>query len=126
MRNAIAVALALLALTAWASDKVVASLTIGTGAAVSTASPTTGSATWLQGGMVWLQCDQDVYATWDTPAGSSTPTVATSAAQRINFTSNNDPYPIYLGNNEKHISVLAVSAAGTCKFIVSPHRRKPQ
>lgn len=116
---------ALISTSALAGEKVVATLTIGTGAAASSAALTTGTADWVQGGVVLVQCDQDVYISWDTATGTRTVTAATSSMQRINFSSNNDPYIIYLGVNDKDISVLAVSAAGTCKFIKTPFRRKP-
>ena len=116
---------ALISTSALAGEKVVATLTIGTGAATSSAALTTGTADWSKGGIVLLQCDQDVYISWDTVVCTTTVTVATSAMQRINFSSNNDPYIIYLGVNDKDVSVLAVSSAGTCKFIKTPFRRKP-
>jgi hypothetical protein len=115
----------LLSTSAFAGEKVVATLTTATGAPASTATPTTGTASWAQGGVVLLQCTTDTFVSWDTPAGSTTVTPATNAMQLIAFSSNSDPYIIYLGNNDKHISVLAATAAGTCKFILSPFRRKP-
>lgn len=116
---------ALVATSSFAGEKVVATLTTATGSAASSASPTTGTADWAQGGVVLLQCTTDVFVSWDTPAGSTTVSAATSSSQLIAFSSNSDPYIIYLGNNDKHVSVLAATAAGTCKFIKSPFRRKP-
>jgi hypothetical protein len=125
MKNLV-LALALsLASVSMAGETVVATLTIGTGAATVTTALTTGTAAWVQGGLVLLQCDQNVFISWTTPAGQTVVTTATSAMQRIDFTSNSDPYIIYLSNNDRHISLLSVSAAGTCKFITSPFRRKP-
>lgn len=116
---------ALIAAPSFAGEKVVATLTTATGSAASTVSLTTGSADWIQGGVVLLQCTTDTYVSWDTPSGSTTVTAATSSSQLIAFSSNSDPFILYLGVNDKHISVLAATAAGTCKFIKSPFRRKP-
>ena len=112
----------LIALPASAAEKVVCTLTTGTGAAVSTASCTTGSATWLQGSYVLMQCTTDVYVSSTTPTGTTTVTPATSSMELVDFTNNKDKVGIPLGTNELHISVLAVSSAGTCKFM--PTNRK--
>lgn len=116
---------ALLSTSAFAGEKVVATLTTATGAAAVTTALTTGTADWAQGGVVLLQCTTDTYVSWDTPNNSTTVSAATSSSQLIAFSSNSDPFILYLGNNDKHISVLAATAAGTCKFIKSPFRRKP-
>lgn len=81
-----------------------------------------GTCSWNKGSTVLVQCDQDVYI--DTTTTGQVAGTATSFDQRINFSANNDPYPIYLDANDQNISCLAVSTAGTCKFITTK-RAKP-
>lgn len=111
---------------AGAAENVVCTLTTSAVAA-NTSAPTSGVCSWQQGSLVLMQCDQDVYFNANTGPGATLPTAATASSQRINFAtgSNFDPYIIYLGTSDKHVSVLQVSVGGTCKFIVSPFRRKP-
>ena len=106
------------ALVAHAAEPIVCSVAIATGAASSTASPTTGSCSWVKGATVLMQCDQNVY--FDSTSGGT----ATSADMRADFTSTSDPVPVYLDAYDKDISLLAVSASGTCKFAITK-RRKP-
>jgi hypothetical protein len=78
-----------------------------------------------------MQCTTDVYIDSSSLVDVSAPldggvigtAVATSADQRVDFSSNSDPYPIYLGVNDQHVSVLAVSSAGSCKFMKTQRRR---
>lgn len=109
---------AFLAFAVWASEPVVCSVAIGTGAATTTSAPTTGACTWAKGATVMLACDQKVYI--DSTLGGT----ATSADQVIDFASNADPYLIHLDNADQHISLLAATTAGTCKFMTTK-RRKP-
>lgn len=114
---------ALVSAQAFASDPVVCTLTTATGAAASTASCTTGSATWTKGGNVLMQCTTDVYISSTTPSGSTTVTAATSSSEFVDFTNAKDKVAIPLNNNDFHISVLAVSSAGTCKFMTTARKK---
>jgi hypothetical protein len=69
-----------------------------------------------------LQCDQDVYV--DSSTSNNTAGTATSFDQRINFSANNDPYPLYLDAPDQNISILGVSTAGVCK-VMTTKRPKP-
>jgi hypothetical protein len=134
----IAVAFAAFALSAWAAEPVVCTLTTSTSTAAQTKMPTTGTCSWGQGANVLMQCTTDVYINTQghTPSGvvnhlgawyydgGVEGSAATSSDQRVDFTSNTDPYPIYLDNGDQHISVLAVTSAGTCKFMTTK-RPKP-
>lgn len=115
---------ALIAAPAFAGDQVVCTLTTATGAAASTAACTSGSATWNAGGTVLMQCTTDVYVSSTTSRFGGTVTAATSSMELVDFTNNKDKVMILLNNNDKHISVLAVTAAGTCKFMTTT-RKKP-
>lgn len=92
------------------------SVTFTAGAAGTTASPSAGTCSWTKGSTVIMQCDQDVYF--------NTQTTATNVDFQVKFTSNADPYIVYLGAGKTNISVLGVTASGTCKFS-SSMRRKP-
>ena len=109
---------------ALAAEPVVCSVSIGTGAATITSSPTSGTCTWASGSTVLMACDQLVYVNSTSPTKTGVPTTATSADQLLDFASNKDPYPIYLDAYDKHISMLAATTAGTCKFMTTK-RRKP-
>lgn len=109
---------------ALASESVVCTLTTATGAAASTASCTTGSATWTAGSQVLMQCTTDVYVSSTTSVFGGTVTAATSSMEMVDFTNNKDKVMILLDKNDLHVSVLAVSTAGTCKFMKTP-RKKP-
>ena len=91
------------------------SVTFTSASAGTTASPTSGTCLWLPGATVLMQCDQDVYF-------SQTGT-ATSTDFKVAFTSNSDPYIVYLSPNQKVITFLGVSASGTCKFGASSVRK---
>lgn len=97
-----------------AAEPVVCSISVNT----STATSTSGTCSWPAGSTVMLQCDVDVFI--DSTKGAT----ATSADQRINFTSNNDPYLVYLDAGDQHISILSIGSSGTCKFMRTL-RRKP-
>lgn len=116
---------AILATPAFASEAVVCTLTTATGAAASTASCTTGSATWTQGSVVLMQCTTDVYISSTTSVYGGTVTAATSSAELVDFTNNKDKVMILLDKNDFHISVLAATSAGSCKFMKT-QRKKPQ
>lgn len=116
--------LALLALPAFASEPVVCTLTTATGAAASTASCTSGSATWTTGSQVLMQCTTDVYMSSTTSTYGGTVTAATSSMELVDFTNNKDKVMILLNKNDLHISVLAATSAGTCKFMIT-QRKKP-
>jgi hypothetical protein len=95
------------------------SVTFTTGAAGTTASPSSGTCNWVRGSTLLMQCDQDVYF-------SSTAT-ATANDFQVKFSINPDPYIIYqldTSNLQKDVSVLGVTASGTCKF-AKTNRRKP-
>lgn len=114
----------LCASAAFASEPVVCTLTTGTGAAVTTAACTTGSATWARGSAVLMQCTTDVYVSSTTTVFGGTVTAATSSMELVDFTANKDKVMIILDKNDLHISVLAATAAGSCKFMVT-QRKKP-
>ena len=119
-----------------AADSVVCAVTTSTSAAATTALPATGTCSWVKGSVILMQCTTDVYidtglvrdvinpdAGSSNPDGGTTGGVATSADQRVDFTANTDPYPIYLGDGDHHVSVLAVTSAGSCKFMKTQRRR---
>lgn len=116
---------ALLSLPAFASEAVVCTLTTATGAAATTASCTTGSATWTQGSVVLMQCTTDVYISSTTSVYGGTVTAATSSMELVDFTNNKDKVMILLDKRDFHISVLAATSAGSCKFMKT-QRKKPQ
>lgn len=116
-----------------AADNVVCTVTTSTSTAATTALPAGGAGTcnWSKGSVILMQCTTDVYVDSqqliDVPppldGGVQGTSVATSADQRVDFTSNSDPYIIYLGDKDQHVSVLAVSAAGSCKFMKTQRAR---
>ena len=117
---------------ALAAEPVVCTVTTSTSTAATTGTCATGTDTpWTKGSVVLMQCTTDVYIDFNGLGDVSSPfdggvvgsAVATSADQRVDFSSNSDPYIIYLGNNDKHVSVLAVSAAGSCKFMKTQRAR---
>jgi len=124
-------------LVAWASEPVVCAYGVGTSTAIHThkaacdpgdggsvvCTPDAGgTCTWNKGSTVMLQCDQDVYV--DSSTSNNTAGTATSFDQRINFSANNDPYPLYLDAPDQNISILGVSTAGVCK-VMTTKRPKP-
>jgi hypothetical protein len=115
----------LCASAAFASEPVVCTLTTGTGAATSTTGGcTTGSVTWKNGSAVLMQCTTDVYVSSTTTQFGGTVTAATSSMELVDFTVNKDKVFIILNKNDLHISVLAATAAGSCKFMIT-QRKKP-
>lgn len=108
-----------LAVRAWASEPVVCTITTS-GTSANTSSPTSGTCTWDYGATVLVACDQDIYidSTATGKKGAPAPT-ASSADQYIGFVANRDPYPVYLNDNDKHIAVIQVTTAGTCKFMTT-------
>jgi hypothetical protein len=123
MRNFFAV-IALLAVCSppvvEAAEPVVCSITTD-GTSKTTASPTSGSCTWVAGSTVLVSCDQDVYI--DSTTSSNVAPTASSADQKLVFTTNQDPVPVYLEPRDKVIAVTQVSAPGTCKFMTVGTRR---
>lgn len=119
MRNLLAF-IFLLALSAAAAEPVVCTITTD-GTSKTTASPTTGTCSWVAGSTVLVQCDQDVYLD-STTVGVTAPT-ASSADTLYSFSSNKDPIPVYLEPRDKVIAVTQVSVAGTCKFSTISTRR---
>lgn len=119
MRNLFVVAL-LFALSVPAAEPVVCTITTAV-AAVPTNTPTTGTCTWVAGSTVLVSCDQDIYL--DSTTVGVTPPVASSADQKLVFTSNQDPVPVYLEPRDKIISVIWVTVTGTCKFMTVSTRR---
>lgn len=113
-----------LSFPAFAAETVVCTLTTATGAAASTASCTVGSATWIKGAYVLMQCTTDVYVSSTTATGTVVVTPATSSMELVDFTNNKDKVGIPLGTSEQHISVLAATAAGSCKFMLT-NRKNP-
>lgn len=103
-----------------AGDDRQCSVTFTTGAAGTTASPSSGTCSWVAGATVLMQCDQAVYYT-----ASGTATATDFIAD---FVANKDQVILYLNSSpnetQKNISVLGVSASGTCKF-AKTNRRKP-
>lgn len=110
---------------AWSAEKVVCSVTYTTGAAGVTSSPASGTCSWSPGGAVLVQCSSDVYGSWAVNAAGTVVT-ATSADVTLSFSSNLDPIPVCLQGRENHISVLGVTASGTCKFLPTSLRRCPR
>lgn len=142
MKNAglqVMVASLCFALVAWAAEPVVCAVTTSTSTASSTIlSSDGGTCVWAAGTNVLMQCTTDVYvnSTAHMPVGNIqsdggwyydggiTGTAASALDQRVDFTSNSDPYPIYLDQGDRHVSLLAVSSAGSCKFMTTK-RPKP-
>lgn len=142
MKNAglqVMVASLCFALVAWAAEPVVCAVSTSTSTASSTILSTDGgTCAWAQGATVLMQCTGDVYvnSTAHLPMGNMlsdgtwyydggiTGTVASALDQRVDFSSNSDPYPIYLDNGDRHVSLLAVTSANVCKFMTTK-RPKP-
>lgn len=103
-----------------ASELVVCAITTD-GTSKTTASPTTGTCSWQKGATVLMTCTADVYMDSSTVANVA-PT-ASSADQPIVFSTNQDPYKIYLDSNDQVIAVTQVTAAGSCKFMKIATRR---
>ena len=119
MRTILAVAL-LFAVSSMASEPVVCAITTD-GTSKTTASPTTGTCSWVAGSTVLMTCTADVYVDSTTVSGVA-PT-ASSADQPLIFSSNQDPVLIYLTSSDKVIAVTQITAAGSCKFMtISPRR----
>jgi membrane-bound ClpP family serine protease len=123
-----ALALALSTPVMAAGDDRQCSVTFTSGVAGSTASPSSGTCAWSAGATVLMQCDQDVFFNTTTNA-QGTVGPATNVDFQVNFSANRDPYIVYLldngtGAGSKNISVLGVTASGTCKF-AKTNRRKP-
>lgn len=114
------------ALSAWAVDAPVCMVNVTSTASSTVLSADGGTCTWLPGSTVLQQCTVAVYVSSTSDGGvTGIPLPATSAMQKIDYTSNSDPYPFYLGTREQHIStVRAGSSDGTCIYMPSP-RRKP-
>lgn len=54
----------------------------------------------------------------------STNVTASNVDQFVSFTTSTDPYPVYLGNSDKQISVLAADGGtGKCSFMPSLRKR---
>lgn len=119
-----------------AADSVVCNVGTSTSAATTTALPATGTCSWSKGSVLLMQCNTDVYidtaavrdvvnpdAGSSNPDGGTTGGIATAADELVDFTNNKDHFPIYLGNADQHVSLLAASADGGCKFIKSQLRR---
>ena len=125
-------------LVAWASEPVVCAYGVGTSTAIHTHKAACdpgdggsnyvcvpdagGTCTWNKGSTVMLQCDQDVYV--DSTTANNTAGTATSFDQRINFSANSDPYPLYLDAPDQNISILAATTAGSCR-VMTTKRPKP-
>lgn len=122
MKRALLLMTCLVALTTFAAEPVVCTLTTATGSSAITSSPTTGTCSWGKGATVKVKCTTDTYID-STTVGSTAPS-ATSADEAVDFSSNKDPILIYLDGNDQHIAVRAVSSAGTCTFMTTK-RRKP-
>lgn len=86
-----------------------------------TASPTTGTCSWVAGSTVLVTCTADIYIC-STTTGGVAPT-ASSSCQPLVFSTNQDPVPVYLEPRDKVIAVTQVTAAGTCKFMKVSTRR---
>lgn len=134
MKKALVVGFILgLAGASFAADPVVCTVTTSTSTAATTALPTggPGACSWGKGAVILMQCTTDVYIDTsnliDVPVpldgGVIGSAVATSADQRVDFSSNSDPYIVYLNSGDQHVSVLAVSSAGSCKFMKTQRRR---
>lgn len=105
---------------AQAAEPVVCTITTSAASQV-TSSPTTGTCSWVAGSTVLVSCDQDIYI--DSTTVGITPPTASSADQKLVFTSNQDPVKVYLEPRDKVIAVIWVSVAGTCKFMTVSTRR---
>lgn len=109
--------LVLLGTAAQAGEDRQCSVTFTAGVAGTTATPSAGTCSWGLGATILMQCDQAVY--WTQAPGAT----ASATDFKVDFTANSDPYIAYLSPNSKTISVLGVTAAGTCKFGATSVRR---
>lgn len=116
--NRLMLLVALLALPAFAADKQVCTLSVTTGSAASTSTPTSGTCSWTKGQVILMQCTVDVIIDANLNA-----TASATSGSRVAFSSGQDAYPIYLGTNDKDVSVIAQSASGTCYFFTTQRRR---
>ena len=138
-RAVVLISLLLLAGLSWSAEKAVCRVTYTTSAAGVTSLPlgmladggaADGGSTadkicnWPNGANVLVQCSSDVYANYAMDAGVLPD--ATSNDTTFAFATNLDPIPVCLVGQERHISVLGVSASGTCKFITTTLRRCPR
>lgn len=111
----------LLSGAAMAADPVVCTVTTATGAASSTASPSSGTCSWAAGSVILMQCTTDVYV--DTSTVANVAPTASSADAFVDWTNNKDWFPIYLDSNDRVVSLLAVTTAGSCKFMTTKRKR---
>lgn len=143
MKKAFAVAVVCGFAVAWAAEPVVCAVTVSSAAATTTAAPASGTCSWQKGSTVLLQCGnidgggidvyvdtQKVVATYSVLSdgglyydGGSSGGAATAADQRIDFSSNRDPYILYLDEGDQHVSMLPVDGTGTCKVMTT---RRPK
>lgn len=116
---------AALAVPVHAAETVDCALTTSTGGAVSTTGGcTSGTVTWQKGDYLLMQCTTDVYVSSTTTTNGGTVTAATTGAEFYDFTNNKDKVGIPLDQNDRHVSVLAATANGSCKFMKTK-RKKP-
>lgn len=98
-----------------------------------TFSPAVGTCTWVAGATVAMQCTQKVcynvqgaivkFSDGGIPSGpvaSCTGDAGVPPDLAVDFTTNPDPYLIYLSPNEKQITVQASTTTTTCTFAKSP------
>lgn len=71
---------------------------------------------WAPGTVLTMQCDQDVYYSGTSPVPGSVGPDAGTTDFKAGFVANSDPIILPLLNTQKDITVLGVSASGTCKF----------
>lgn len=126
MKNTLLLAALLASGASLAADpKQVCSLSVTTGSAASTASPTSGTCSWPRGAAVvlmWCSVDVVYEANWSLSTGAVTVASATQGVH-VSFSSGQDLVPIYLNSNDKDISVIAATASGTCYFYLTQRRR---
>lgn len=116
----VAIFVGLVPMQAHAADPLVCTLAVS-----ATAASTGGNiaCTWPKASNIMIQCDVDVYVD-STTVGVTAPT-ATTSGQKVEFTKGvNDPLPIWLGQNDREISVRTVTGSGTCSFF-STLRKRP-
>lgn len=118
----------IVAMYAYAVEPVVCAIPVTVGT-TTTQSPFYGSCLWANGATVLMQCTNDggttgidVFVTSSVDAGAVYPTAASpSTGQLVQFTTNSDPYILYLGTREQIVSVYGTTL-GMCKFSPSPRR----
>jgi len=118
----VAAALVTVATAALAGEDRQCTVSYTTGAAGNTLSPASGTCSWGKGATLLVQCSSDVYFAQKFATGTTRPAAANTDFV-MSFSSNKDPYIVYLDADKVELSFLGVSASGDCKVGATTVRR---